>query len=543
MNRKKIIISSLMLFAAADGFAQQKIAVNDTTIKATTIEITQIYQPQIKQAVKETYTPTLPPVDNKTPRFEYNVPSQTQNYSYKPLPLQPLAFGADTTPLGYKNYVKAGVGNLRTIFLDAGIGGIESEQFKSNIHLGLLSQKGAHTYQKQTAAVLDGMGIYTFNKAKAEFGLSASHHNFFQYGYDENVQPNKIASRQTLSGGKFSAGLSDIGFDNNGFRKSALAGISFFTGNDISSELSFSASAGTEKFLDSSWTGYIGIDAVATQLSSNTYNVSNGFVSLRLGAKYDKKNVLFRAYLMPTIGQNQNSFLLNDLELRFRIPKAQASIGAGLKGSLTQNTYQQLFLTNPFISQFSSIQTHSNELFGFVEKAIGHHFTFSGKLSWWQYENLSTYLNTPLASEKMMVYYIPKLNAISAQVGLRYQIGNSISVGTQLLLFNYSNITMSKRAWHLPTTRLNGDFLWNPIPELSLTAYMSYVGGNYALDTTLQEIKIKPYVDMGFGGEYMAMKKLSLFLNVNNLLNNKYQRWLGYEAFGINIYGGVRLKF
>lgn len=543
MNKKRIIISSLLFIAATDSFAQQKVAVNDTTIKATTIEITQIYQPQIKQAVKETYAPTLPPAENKKPSFEYNVPAQTQNYSYKPLPLQPLAFGADTTTQGYKNYVKAGVGNLHTLFLDAGIGGIQTHRFNSNLHLGLLSQKGEHTYQKQTAAVLDGIGTYSLNKVKAEFALSATHHNFFQYGYDEIIQPNKIASRQTLSGGKFSARLSDNTFDKNGLKKSVLAGLSFYSGSYINNEVSFLASAGAEKFIDSNLTGYIGIEAVATQLSSSVYNVSNGFASLRLGGSYDKKNVLFKAYLMPTIGQNQNSFLLNDIEFRYRIPKAQASIGAGLKGSLTQNTYQQLFLTNPFISQFSSIQTHSNELFGFVEKAIGHHFTFNGKLSWWQYENLATFLNSPIAAEKMMVYYIPKLNAISAQIGMRYQIGNSISVGSQLLLFNYSNISFNKRAWHLPTTRINGDFLWQPIPELSLTAYMSYVGGNYALDTSLKEIKIKSYVDMGFGGEYMAMKKLSLYLNVNNLLNNKYQRWLGYQAFGINIYGGVRLKF
>jgi hypothetical protein len=30
---------------------------------------------------------------------------------------------------------------------------------------------------------------------------------------------------------------------------------------------------------------------------------------------------------------------------------------------------------------------------------------------------------------------------------------------------------------------------------------------------------------------------------VTNLLNNKNQRWLGYDSYGINVYGGLRLKF
>ena len=118
MNKYTYILSSLCILSSAFAMAQPK--VNDTTIKATTIEITQIYQPQIKQAVKEIYTPTLPPRESSVTLFDYNIPAQTVNYVYKPMPLQPLAFGSDTTNKAFKNYVKAGLGNLRTIFLDAG---------------------------------------------------------------------------------------------------------------------------------------------------------------------------------------------------------------------------------------------------------------------------------------------------------------------------------------------------------------------------------------------------------------------------------------
>ena len=32
-------------------------------------------------------------------------------------------------------------------------------------------------------------------------------------------------------------------------------------------------------------------------------------------------------------------------------------------------------------------------------------------------------------------------------------------------------------------------------------------------------------------------------LVANNLLNSRYERWYGYDAFGFNILGGARLKF
>lgn len=318
-----------------------------------------------------------------------------------------------------------------------------------------------------------------------------------------------------------------------------------YTGNNISNENTGALGLFISKNIDAtSWSAKVGIEGVSTHLNSEFYSVSNSYASLKAGVDYNSKKLILKAYLMPTIGQNNNSFLLNDLEGKLHFDKAQFNIGAGLQGSLTQNTYQQLFLTNPYISQFSSKQTHANEVFAFAEKGFGHHLTLSAKLSWWQYENFATFVNAPIAdAEKMMVYYIPRVNATSAKFGLRYQIGNTISLGAQLIFFNYNDQSTNGKVWHTPNKRINGDFAWKPVPELTISAYGAYVGGNFALDSKLNEIKLKPYVDMGFGAEYAAMKKLSFFLNCNNLLNNKYQRWQGYQAYGINIYGGVRLKF
>jgi outer membrane receptor protein involved in Fe transport len=126
---------------------------------------------------------------------------------------------------------------------------------------------------------------------------------------------------------------------------------------------------------------------------------------------------------------------------------------------------------------------------------------------------------------------------------MRYQVGKELSVGGQLALFHFNNILGNGKVWHTPSLRFNGDLQWNPLKELSISAYSAYVGGNYALSPSYQSIKLKPYLDIGFGAEYIVLQKLSVFLNFNNLLNNKYQRWQDYQAYGINIYGGVRLKF
>lgn len=542
--RKIIIISSLISLCCINLYAQQKVVASDTTIKGATIEITQIYQPQIKQAVKQEYTPILPPVDYTTPKFEYQVPGQLLNYSYKPIPLQPLSLDRDTTFKGFKNYAKVGFGNLHTIYLDAGMGGIKTKTMESSVHLGFLSQQGSLAYQKQTLASLNAEAKYVQNKLSALFALDASHNNFFQYGYDQTAYPNKVATRQTLTGAQLTMNVRRAIVNENAFLPELKTSISYYTGNNISNEFAYSLGLFANKKIDENWSTNIGIESVNTKLNSEFYSVNNSYASLSVGLNYHKNNFSAKAQLLPTIGQNSNTYLLHNINLKLNLPEYSAIIGVGTQGELTQNTYRQLFLRNPYISQFPSVQMHSNEVFAFAEKGFGHHLYFSAKLSWWQYEHFAVFTNSPTANfEKMMAAYLDKLNALSAQLGMRYQISNAITVGVQLSVFKYYNILGSNRVWQTPNTQLNANISWNPLPKLNISAYSSFLAGNYALDSASKEVKLNPILDLGFGAEYLVLKKLSLFLNCNNLLNNKYQRWLGYQSYGINIFGGVRLKF
>lgn len=545
MNSKKIFVPGLLVCFAASAAAQQKNA--DTTIKATTIEITQIYQPQIKHAVKEIYQPTLPAVAPSPARFIYEVPDHRLQYSYKPLPLQALASPKDSLYKGYHHYVKAGFGNQRTLLLDAGLGAINTKRFLTNAHLGILSQKGNIAYQKQTMGSLSANTIYAGRRTSYTASLDATHHNFYQYGYDESLQPAKIPGKQSLSGAKVSFGSARENSDTSGrFLPDFNVFAAAYTGSNINNEVSVGGAISANRALQENMVLHAGIEGVATKVNSALYSVSNNKLSVRAGLNGKPSDFFhYKIFLAPTVGQSNNTFLLQDVAATFHFSNAQFVVGAGTQGLLQQNTYQQLFLANPYISQFSSKQTHSNEVFAYAEKGLGHHIHLGARLSWWQWENMATYLNYPVGTdqEKMMVYYIPRLNAVSAKISMRYQIGTSLSFGGTLSLFRYNNITTTNKVWHTPNTQLSGDLEWNPRKDLCITAYGSYLSGNYAMDTLSNTVKLKAIADIGAGAEYNVMEKLSFFLKGNNLLNSKYQRWMGYQAYGINIYGGVRLKF
>ena len=100
-----------------------------------------------------------------------------------------------------------------------------------------------------------------------------------------------------------------------------------------------------------------------------------------------------------------------------------------------------------------------------------------------------------------------------------------------------------QHVWNEPEMKIKGDFSVLLFSKLSLSAYMELLGGIYVRDISGNTKTLTPGVDAGFSAEYQLIKRLSVFAQVNNLFNDKYQRWYGYEAYGLNIYGGIRFKF
>src|SRR5690606_3451725 len=118
------------------------------------------------QAPKPDYIPTLPPTDTSRPRFSYDPPEQTLYFAYRSNPIRPLALGRDTTSLPYPNYIKLGGGNLSTLYLDAGIGGLKGRNYETAFHVHHLSQEGNIRYQKVTLTGLEAKGAYYTSQAK-----------------------------------------------------------------------------------------------------------------------------------------------------------------------------------------------------------------------------------------------------------------------------------------------------------------------------------------------------------------------------------------
>lgn len=523
---------------------QQRPESKDTALKGATIEIIQNYTPEIKTTPKPEFTPTLPPADNKLPVFSYDVPQQSLYYTYGSLPIRPLALGKQVLTSPFENYIKLGGGNLSTLYLDAGIGSLKGENFETAIQVRHLSQTGDFNDQKTTLTGANADGSLHTSEHLWHGNIDFSRNQYHYYGYNHerfNYGIDSVKQAFTNFRIGFDVKNGQEGFKNINYHP-AISASSYSDRFDaaertINIDAPFSYHAGDELDLQ------VGIHAALTRLEVKSNSIDNNIFKLTPALFYKKDAFSLFAGLYPAIGKNAN-YLLPDINASYKLPGSQVTILAGFQSLLRQNTYEQLSSRNPYMyNTYLVQQTKTNEVFGGIQGSAGTHLSFTARAGWKQFADMPLFINdTASADKKQFLVVYDKVNSLSLQGSVRYQVANTFSAGF-CAVFNGYNAEVFRHAWHEPGIDLKADVLIKPIEHLTVTAYLSILDGIYAVDRNNITVKLKPVAEIGGGAEYSFIPRLSAFLQVNNLLNNKYQRWYGYNAYGINIYGGLRLKF
>ncbi|HRO44029.1 MAG TPA: hypothetical protein PL009_14430 [Flavipsychrobacter sp.] len=543
--RRSIVVSSLMVLAL-HASAQQR---SDTTLKSTTIEVLQSYKPEVKQAPKPDFKPDVPPRDTSRPAFKYDVPQQALSYTYSSLPLRPLALGKDSTKLPFQNYLKLGGGNLSTICADAGIGYSKENNYETSLHLHHLSQNGNIKNQKIALSGIETEGTLHSGDHALRLSLEGMRNQYHFYGYNHALlELGADSVKQTYTGVRAAFDVKNERVNKLGINYHPKIGIDYYTDANQVSERTLFFDVPFSKNFDTSLTLSVGVRGAFTTLSGVSREWTNNTFQFTPQLSFQKNGFSGRAGLYPTLSNFYDLLFLPDIEAAYRFASTQFTISAGWKADLRQNTFRQLTTYNPYLfplsthPSFSVRQTRTEEIFGKLSTGIGNHFTVSGKLSWWQLKHLPMFLNNTHDRKNFYLVYDSLVNAISFEASIRYQVANRFSIGATGVYTSFGQKTFS-RVWHEPGMRIKADLMLHPIPDLTITAYAIVLDQIYALNELNQEVKLSTALDAGAGAEYQFIPRLSAFINVNNVFNNRYQRWYGYETFGINVFGGLRFKF
>ncbi len=126
---------------------------------------------------------------------------------------------------------------------------------------------------------------------------------------------------------------------------------------------------------------------------------------------------------------------------------------------------------------------------------------------------------------------------------MNYVSQDKFTLTAALDLNTYTGLKDNAKAWHLIPVQVTGSLRWNAFKQVFFKGDIFAFSKVPALLKNNDKIKLKDGVDISTGAEFKINKQFSAWLDLNNILNRKYERWNNYPVYGLNVIGGIIVHF
>lgn len=522
----------------------------DTTFRSQSLDFYSTYKPEIAPAPKPDFVPALPTVDTSKPTLQYQVPEQTVQYSYKAEPIKPVALHRERSKLPFENYAKLGVGTQGTFLVDAGVGGLIGDNYDATLHFNHLSQKGRNAnieHQRWSQNTLDAAGNIYMDKQTLHLGIQGDRRAYRQYGYSNllySYQDKDI--RNVYSGILFNIGMTPVGSTVWGLQYKPELRMYNWNSSMGGSENNIDLSVPVSKTFDSTFSFSLAANlGVTSYRARGIDNYANNYFQINPAFAIDHEGFRAKIGIKPTFATTAN-YLLPDIQISGSILENSIKLHAGWEGRLNQNTYRGLSLFNPFMeAHYVPTQGRESHIYGGFETGIGNNISFGGTIGYKMWRNLAMYVNDheldPDGKQFKVIY--EDMNALVIDAKFQYQINERFNLRARGIWNMYSAKRLGVRAVHLPGVEINGGLSWQPIPKLWLGADVFLYDRIFAITNTGLAQKLNTIFDLNAHASYDVHKRIGLFLQAENILDQRYQYWNQYQQIGFTLTAGLRFKF
>lgn len=525
-------------------------AQRDST-KKTTIDITSSYRPVLRSAAKINFSASHAAADTTLPILKYNIPPQNLFYTYQPVPLQPMALQQDSSfNLGIRNYVKLGFGNFTTPYVNAGLSIGDGKKKLLNLYAAYISSKGKIQYQDYSQLEVKATGSYFLKKNEVYGGATVRMHDNYLYGYDHaKYTYTKQELRQQFVDMDVYGGMRNTVMGEYGIRYNPNLRITNFTLRDKLNETSVIVTAPVEKQFNEAFA--FKAEAKADFTSYSTKNLapgnvkfSNNVVQVSPSLVYSSPRLKINGGITPT-WDNGKFIWLPNVYAEAQIMENTFMFQAGWVGRVTKNTFRNLSAINPYLAPMTAQQnTKEVEYYGGIKASLAKHFNLNAKVGMVHYTNLPFFINdTATDNKSFVISNEASVNNLKVHGDISYINGEKFTATAGITLNGYTLMKSNARAWNTLPLEFNASLRWWALKQVLLKADFYAFGGSHYLLKGNTDAIFKPGSDLSAGIEFKISKRFSAWMDVNNILNDKYQRWHNYEVYGLNFLGGVKVNF
>lgn len=525
-------------------------------ISPESIDIVKPYEPVLADAVRIEFQPDLPSVEdlnkNKKNFNDYYVPTKFMTIGYDPVPLKPIGWESKNKGEGkgdneklYHVWLRGGYGNYNTPYGDLSISSGASKKFNAGLQASYISSKDKG-YDFKNYNRLGGRAYgKLFGKAFA-LGIEGGYaqDTYYYYGYDHTDTTLSYADTtlkqlfRTIGGG---LNLSNTTENEAAIDYNAQFGYKYFFDRFGQKEHNISLTTELKKMVNERLDikGRLSEQFSALNRdSSETDNLLNitpyvtykaTFGNLSGGATVLLDNGAFKPF--PYI----------DLEF-FVLPKT-VTLFAGWNKEGVRNSYMALAGNNPFVgNSFESLNSLRENRYLGIKGSIGSVVSYSVKGYMNRTNQQPLYVNDSTDTKKFAIVYEPLMKTMGVTTELSARFSEKVAIGLQAR-FDKNTGTQETKMWHIPALNVRLRSEISPIKKLQLTTDFFVLDGNYGKLSDGTAKKLDTAIDLNVGAKFLITNNFGLFLTANNILSQQYERFLNYEVYGLNILGGLSLRF
>ncbi len=572
---KKILISSLYILFGSLAFGQGG---------SDVVTIVGLGNRQVEPAYRMTENPKIIDTTIASPVSEYPLLFLQYSTSIELDKISPATIKTEPKLLQlYQTYVKLGVGTelmpLGEIYFDSK----RDRKFLYGAHAQHLSSFG--NFENYAPAQFDRtkVGLYGALNEKRYSLRSNVHYNnqgLHYYGWKiptDSVNRDETAQRFQDVGGSFnfashkkdSATLNyTIGteYSNYTSKKPLLDSLSDWRASENYFALKTSGfyKYGKEIFaadFNVRYNGYkYGVESDTNSFALDSGIVRNNtLINLKPTISTFSKDNRFKAKIGVDIVVDANTTTKAHIypvaELKYSLFNDIFIPYLGLRGGLKQVTFKTLTQENEFLLTNVMLRNEST--------AIDAYFGFKGTLSKRMSFNLSASFarvndkalfvtdTTFSVGNKFNVIY-DTLNLTTLEGSLSYQLNEKLKIDAMARYNSYSLLNNSY-AWNLPQWKAVVKGSYNLFDKFLVNLDLNFEGGRKALvyaseqGVTLengQYAKTLGFIaDINLGLEYRYNKRISAFIQMNNLASQRYNRWYNHPVQIFQFMGGITARF
>jgi len=223
----------------------------------------------------------------------------------------------------------------------------------------------------------------------------------------------------------------------------------------------------------------------------------------------------------------------------------------GIDGNLTQNTFHSLNRSNPYITSAVDLKnTKEFKIYGGIKGALSKTISFDFHVRQTMFTDMVLFFNDTIFSDqyKFNVLY-DDVSKFTFGGSLTYQDKEKLKIDA-MVDYNVYTTTDQEYAWYLPQLEitLRGSYnIYDKIyAKLDFTLKGARKSPNGLLNpdsTNEKQFNADLIADANLHLEYRYNKRISAFLQFNNIANQKYHRWMNYPVYGFQVLGGVTFGF